>query len=55
MQLDPTTLGIILAVVGIAVSAYFGLRKSKSKSQHQITKDKSVAIQSGRDTKINDR
>jgi hypothetical protein len=55
MTLDATTWGIILAVLGITVSIYFGLKSVRSKSQRQSARDNSVAIQSGRDTTINER
>lgn len=57
MHISAEVWGIILSVVGIALSIYFGMKgvaflRSKRVTQHQKTGDNSVSIQSGRDTKI---
>ena len=50
-------IGIILGVAGIIVSVILSLKsvRNKQKSQTQKTTKGGVNIQSGRDTKINDR
>lgn len=47
-------LGIALAIAGVIVSIYFGLRALGSR-QVQKAKGSGINIQSGGDTKINDR
>lgn len=47
-------LGVLLAVFGIAISVYFGI-KALGARQVQKTKSNSISIQSGRDSKINDK
>lgn len=45
--------GIVLAVIGLVASVYFGMKALKTrKSQRQNVRNGSVGIQSGRDTKI---
>lgn len=45
--------GLILAVVGIGVSLYFGAGKNTAKvKQRQNSDGKSISIQSGRDTNL---
>ena len=45
-------IGVLLAVVGIAIAIVLGLRATKSRSQRQTSKSDSISIQSGRDTNI---
>jgi hypothetical protein len=52
MQLDATTWGIILAIAGIIVSVYFGIKTSNAHRQKQKTGKGGIHIQSGRDTNI---
>ena len=47
-------LGIGLGVLGLILSVYFGM-KAIGNRQSQRTGKGSIGIQSGRDTKINDR
>lgn len=51
---DVELLGIGLTILGLVASIFFGV-KSLKKRQSQRIKNNSVGIQSGRDTKINDR
>ena len=48
--------GVAIGVVGIGLTIYFGLRARavvrRKKSQKQVARDNSTAIQSGRDTNI---
>ncbi len=48
--------GVVIGVVGIGLTIYFGLRARdlvrRKKSQKQAARDSSTAIQSGRDTNI---
>lgn len=46
--------GIVLGVIGILLTIYFGF-KARSAKQNQNSGKSSVNIQSGRDTNINDR
>lgn len=57
MGLSAETWGLVLGVVGIGLTIYFGLKaatyvRSKRVSQKQKSGDNSVSIQSGRDTKV---
>ena len=47
-------LELVLAVSGIAIAIYFGVRGENS-SQNQKSGKNSTTIQSGRDTNINDK
>jgi hypothetical protein len=52
------TLGIILAVLGIALTIFFGIRGLRSMRRNRVTQRQSAqggssAIQSGRDTNVN--
>lgn len=47
-----TEWGLLLGVVGLVLTIFFGLRAVKSRSQRQRTGDSSVSIQSGRDTNV---
>ena len=48
--------GVVIGVVGIGLTIYFGFRARnvvrRRKSQKQVARDESTAIQSGRDTNI---
>jgi threonine/homoserine/homoserine lactone efflux protein len=47
---------LIIAVIGLAVAIYFGVRAVQKKlTQRQTTRSRSTAIQSGRDTQITNK
>jgi hypothetical protein len=53
MQISGEEVGIGLAVIGVLLTIYFGVREaSKKLSLRQKVGKNSVAIQSGRDTSI---
>ena len=53
MGLSGVDWGIIVGVLGLLLTIYFGFKgRFKARSQKQTTSGNSVAIQSGRDTKI---
>ena len=57
MGLSGETWGIILGVVGLVLTIYFGVKaatyfRSKRVSQNQKVGSNSISIQSGRDTKV---
>jgi len=48
---NATLIGILITII-FGVAGFFVAKKVKKKSQKQIVRDNSVAIQSGRDTNI---
>ena len=53
MGLSGVDWGIVIGVLGLMLTIYFGFKgRLKARSQKQTASGSSVAIQSGRDTKI---